>query len=166
MLATVCIAEREICFGPSRFLIDSLAMTRGNKAAVAAAGFTALAASSQFSTFAVPRAADVSAPASLRSAASTRSQAQASQGGVLGVTSVACAAAGFAASRRRGVGSSADTRAKDSRVACAAVGGQKRCLVMGGTRFIGCYLVAKLREQGYEVVASQSLLARWVFLTL
>jgi len=127
-------------------------MTRGNKAAVAAAGFTALAASSQLSAFAVPRAADISAPASLRSAARGSTQAQASQGGVLGVTSVACAAAGFAASRRRGVGSSAVTRAKDSRVACAAAGGKKRCLVMGGTRFIGCYLVAKLREQGYDVV--------------
>jgi len=28
----------------------------------------------------------------------------------------------------------------------------KRVLVMGGTRFIGCYLVAKLRELGHEVV--------------
>jgi nucleoside-diphosphate-sugar epimerase len=30
--------------------------------------------------------------------------------------------------------------------------GKKRVLIMGGTRFIGCYLVAKLREQGHEVV--------------
>jgi len=29
---------------------------------------------------------------------------------------------------------------------------KKRVLVMGGTRFIGCYLVAKLRELGHEVV--------------
>ena len=82
------------------------------------------------------------------------------------MTSVACAAAGFAASRRRGVGSSAVTRAKDSRVACAAAGGKKRCLVMGGTRFIGCYLVAKLREQGYDVVASQSFVSTPSFFLL
>lgn len=37
-----------------------------------------------------------------------------------------------------------------SRVACA--GGKKRVLVMGGTRFIGCYLVGKLRELGHDVV--------------
>jgi len=37
-------------------------------------------------------------------------------------------------------------------VACAAMGGSKRILVMGGTRFIGCYLVAKLRELGHQVV--------------
>ena len=28
----------------------------------------------------------------------------------------------------------------------------RRILVMGGTRFIGCYLVAKLREMGHSVV--------------
>lgn len=45
----------------------------------------------------------------------------------------------------------AKTRSRAARVACAAAG-QKRILVMGGTRFIGCYLVAKLREMGHSVV--------------
>jgi len=37
-------------------------------------------------------------------------------------------------------------------VAAGATGGKKRVLVMGGTRFIGCYLVKKLRDMGHEVV--------------
>lgn len=39
---------------------------------------------------------------------------------------------------------------RSSRVVCAAGSeGKKRCLVMGGTRFIGCYLVAKLRRDSF-----------------
>eukprot|EP00931_Biecheleriopsis_adriatica_P119869 TRINITY_DN95045_c0_g1_i1.p1 TRINITY_DN95045_c0_g1~~TRINITY_DN95045_c0_g1_i1.p1 ORF type:complete len:442 (-),score=113.20 TRINITY_DN95045_c0_g1_i1:45-1370(-) len=57
------------------------------------------------------------------------------------------------AARRAGTTVFRESRAV-SRVACAARGGsqKKRILIMGGTRFIGCYLVSKLREQGHEVV--------------
>ena len=38
----------------------------------------------------------------------------------------------------------------------------RRILVMGGTRFIGCYLVAKLREMGHTVVPRWSKKGRFL----
>lgn len=64
-------------------------------------------------------------------------------------------AAGLTARRQRGRQSGVVAACRSSqipRAAGGAAGGKKRVLVMGGTRFIGCYLVAKLRELGHSVV--------------
>ncbi|CAL1134709.1 unnamed protein product [Cladocopium goreaui] len=123
---------------------------RGLVPAVVGAGATALLASSGPS-FAVPRAADATKAKVQGVAASYAADAAPTPLGFATVASAAVAAAGLAAARR---GSRvAASRADTSRVVCAAGSvGKKRCLVMGGTRFIGCYLVAKLREQGHDVV--------------
>mmetsp|Transcript_86017 Transcript_86017/g.170755 ORF Transcript_86017/g.170755 Transcript_86017/m.170755 type:complete len:451 (-) Transcript_86017:88-1440(-) len=72
---------------------------------------------------------------------------------VLGAAAACTVAA--AARRRAAIGRARDLDTpRGARVVVAAKGGadKKRVLVMGGTRFIGCYLVAKLRELGHEVV--------------
>lgn len=126
-------------------------MARRSVAVVGAGALLASSLSSQ--SFAVPRAADVTKAqaAQVHVGTSEASQVASSQLGFATVASAAVAAAGLAATRR---GSRvAASRADTSRVVCAAGNsGKKRCLVMGGTRFIGCYLVAKLREQGHDVV--------------
>jgi len=54
--------------------------------------------------------------------------------------------------RRVMQGNQASATSRGSRIALAARGGAgKKVLVMGGTRFIGCYLVAKLRAMGCQV---------------
>lgn len=66
----------------------------------------------------------------------------------LGVSAIA--AVGLAARRRASKFAPAASRGQRlSRCAMDAVG--KKVLVMGGTRFIGCYLVKKLRDMGCEV---------------
>ncbi|CAJ1384951.1 unnamed protein product [Effrenium voratum] len=115
-----------------------------------ASGAALFAAGQVSRTFAIPRAE------------TTAAQAVDVRGG--GHTAVVGAATGNALpslglSSMAGVALAAGMSAKrcgakrSSRVVCAAGSeGKKRCLVMGGTRFIGCYLVAKLREQGHDVV--------------
>ena len=119
----------------------------------AALGGAALFASSQLSqSFVVPRSAETSTQVALHGAQATRSSSytEAPQQ-MASVAGAALIATGLAASRRGRV--AADRRSDTSRIVCAAGNvGKKRCLVMGGTRFIGCYLVAKLREQGHDVV--------------
>jgi len=73
----------------------------------------------------------------------------------LGAVAASAAAVATAQRRRTGTGRKAEKElSRGARVVRAATGteGKKRVLVMGGTRFIGCYLVAKLRELGHEVV--------------
>ena len=133
---------------PHSLLLLLTMARRGLVPAVVGAGATALLASSGPS-FAAPRAAD--ATAKVQSVAASAADSAPTPLGFATVASAAVAAAGLAATRR---GSRvAASRADTSRVVCAAGSvGKKRCLVMGGTRFIGCYLVAKLREQGHDVV--------------
>ena len=135
---------------PHSFLLLLTMARRGLVPAVVGAGATALLASSGPS-FAVPRAADATKAKVQGVAASYAADAAPTPLGFATVASAAVAAAGLAAARR---GSRvAASRADTSHVVCAAGSvGKKRCLVMGGTRFIGCYLVAKLREQGHDVV--------------
>eukprot|EP00933_Yihiella_yeosuensis_P027526 TRINITY_DN21423_c0_g1_i1.p1 TRINITY_DN21423_c0_g1~~TRINITY_DN21423_c0_g1_i1.p1 ORF type:complete len:449 (+),score=115.27 TRINITY_DN21423_c0_g1_i1:41-1387(+) len=94
------------------------------------------------------------------------SQAAAKETSSAGAYAACAAAVGAAAmglagretTRRRGVaiiGNSTNaSTVRAPHVARAARGGgeKKRVLVMGGTRFIGCYLVSKLRELGHDVV--------------
>eukprot|EP00930_Biecheleria_cincta_P004653 TRINITY_DN105574_c0_g1_i1.p1 TRINITY_DN105574_c0_g1~~TRINITY_DN105574_c0_g1_i1.p1 ORF type:complete len:447 (-),score=101.89 TRINITY_DN105574_c0_g1_i1:107-1447(-) len=131
-------------------------------AAAAASGATALALSQAF--VATPGAAQAgSALRGSSSLAASLAQPQAktaSSSAWTVATGVAAAAAAVqVASRRRATNnrpcsaSSQSVRA-DSRItrAAGAAGGTKRVLIMGGTRFIGCYLVSKLMELGHEVV--------------
>ena len=124
-------------------------MARGSL--VLGAGATALLASSQLSQpFAAPRTALQSQVAlgQGHGHGTAQGSARGEPQGALAAGGVAMAAMGLAAQRRKGA-----SRVEAGRQVCAtAAVGKKRCLVMGGTRFIGCYLVAKLREQGHEVV--------------
>lgn len=126
-------------------------MARRSVPVVIGAGATALLASGG-SSFVVPRVAEVTKTQVSVAGASYASSEATQVAPCLGLASVAgaaVAAAGLAATRRTARVAARDT----SRVVCAAGNvGKKRCLVMGGTRFIGCYLVAKLREQGHDVV--------------
>ena len=128
-------------------------MARRGLVPVVGAGAAALLASSSQS-FAVPRAATEAKVGVGALGAYAKGSAPDVAPSQLGLAGVACAvAAGLAATRRQSRAAGSSTRAETTcRVACAASGGKKRCLVMGGTRFIGCYLVAKLREQGHDVV--------------
>eukprot|EP00929_Paragymnodinium_shiwhaense_P030333 TRINITY_DN1720_c0_g1_i3.p2 TRINITY_DN1720_c0_g1~~TRINITY_DN1720_c0_g1_i3.p2 ORF type:complete len:475 (+),score=123.45 TRINITY_DN1720_c0_g1_i3:123-1547(+) len=85
--------------------------------------------------------------ASARAAASTKAANRRQGGGYLvppqtGITGVV--------QPTKAAGS---TTGCESRVAMAARGGggKKKILVMGGTRFIGCYLVKQLRDEGHDV---------------
>lgn len=125
-------------------------MARGSL--VLGAGATALLASGQLSpSFVAPRGGTVEAQQLALGSGHGTAQLSSTfepQGGLAGVAGVAVGVVGLAARRRK-----AASRAEAGRQVCAtAAVGKKRCLVMGGTRFIGCYLVAKLREQGHEVV--------------
>jgi len=134
----------------------------------AGAGAALLALSSR-QAFVVTPAPDASLTAQaprLRASALASEASGAAQAKVAGVApetatlalgAVAASAAAVAAAQRRRTAAGRKT-GKDlkcgARVVRAAGGseGKKRVLVMGGTRFIGCYLVAKLRELGHEVV--------------
>lgn len=92
----------------------------------------------------------------VQSAQSSNKQSPVQQATAIAVASAIAAAA---VAQRRGTRQSntSATRGTDvamSKVVCAAGGGgpKKRVLIMGGTRFIGCYLVAKLRDLGHDVV--------------
>jgi len=93
---------------------------------------------------------------------SARSSAWAAAAGAAAVATAAVAV-GLSSQRRRAASTLVSTRplritgclpSRGERVQCAAggAGGKKRVLVMGGTRFIGCYLVNKLRALGHDVV--------------
>ena len=116
-----------------------------------AAGAAALWSSSP--SFVVPRNSEVGTAITVegRNGVGLSTNMEVVSGSSLGLASVGTAVAtlGLAAMRA----SQKKTRQSSSRIVCAAGNvGKKRCLVMGGTRFIGCYLVAKLREQGHDVV--------------
>ena len=66
---------------------------------------------------------------------------------MLGLSALAGAARGGA--RRARVACAAGS--KPPGVLCVRLGAPRRILVMGGTRFIGCYLVSKLRQMGHQV---------------
>jgi len=82
------------------------------------------------------------------------------QGSSIGLSLATCmaAATGIAvgAARRRGTATAQPSKPFKSRsrtcmLARGGATGKKKILVMGGTRFIGCYLVAALRKLGHEV---------------
>ncbi|CAE8610374.1 unnamed protein product [Polarella glacialis] len=130
--------------------------------AAAVAGVTGLVASGSFQAFAVaPTTGQTNLPA-LRGYTATQTSAYAEGTFCQGALKAAAGASVAAFAIKASSGSRATARSlrvQDrstvaSRVVCAAGGGgaKKRVLVMGGTRFIGCYLVSKLREQGHDVV--------------
>jgi len=112
--------------------------------------------------FVAPRAATGAASPGLRgsveSAAELSQQTAASGNGVqmqagVTMTGIFALAAAGAARRNRRAGA-VKQQCREQRVQLAARGGavaKKKVLVMGGTRFIGCYLVAELRKQGHDV---------------
>jgi len=122
-------------------------------AVAAAAGSAAVGAAHAF--IAAPAAANSVAQRSLQGSivqgSSTTASPVSSAQHVALVGAAAIAA--VAVVNRRGARRTGSTASR-TQVVCNAgtVGGKKRVLIMGGTRFIGCYLVAKLREQGHDVV--------------
>jgi len=135
-----------------------------------AAGATACVTLGALNAFSTAKGAGRSAPARshLRSSVLTPGDASAAaeethgRGGLALGAVLATAALGAVSLRRRAAGAgklklsarAGGGTARGTRVprAAGAIGGKKRILIMGGTRFIGCYLVAKLRSLGHEVV--------------
>lgn len=127
----------------------------------AVVGAATFVASGGVQTFAL--SSQPGAQPALRGASYATSAAAERSAGASFQPSTSAAAAGFAALAAHALAlkrSKASERrvsgrdARSSKVPCAAgeAGGKKRVLVMGGTRFIGCYLVFKLREMGHDVV--------------
>lgn len=118
-----------------------------------AAGAAALWSSSP--SFVVPRNSEVGTAIRVegRNGVGLSANMEGVSGSSLGLASVGTAVATLGLAAMRASQKKTQTRQSSSRIVCAAGNvGKKRCLVMGGTRFIGCYLVAKLREQGHDVV--------------